>query len=165
MVRLKVFPAGSDTEAAKASHDLRRDRSLAGARTWLALHAQAGRSKAYWYLFNHASPMPPGAMFSGRPAAEMGSYHGGELVYVWNNLNLKDWPWMAADRNLGELMSTLWTNFAKTGDPNGPGLPKWPVYDSKREMLLYITTDGKPQSPPYEQQLDFLSKAAAARNR
>jgi len=62
-------------------------------------------------------------------------------------------------------MSTLWTNFAKTGDPNGPGLPKWPVYDSKREMLLYITTDGKPQPPPYEQQLDFLSKAAAARNR
>ena len=163
---LKLFPASSDIEAAKASHDLRRDRSLVGARTWLALQAQTGRSKTYWYLFNHASPMPPGAMFSGRPAVEMGSYHGGELVYVWNNINLKDWPWIAADRNLGELMSTLWTNFAKTGDPNGPGSPKWPAYDSKKEMLFYITTDGKPQPPPYGQQLDFLSKAAAvARNR
>ena len=157
---LKVFPAGSDSQAAKASHDLRRDRSLVGARTWVALHAQAGRSKAYWYLFNHASPMPPGAMFGGRPAVEMGSYHGGELVYVWNNLNLKDWPWAPADRSLGELMSSLWTNFAKTGDPNGAGLPKWPAYDSKDEKLLYITTEAKPQAPPYKLELDFLSKAA-----
>jgi para-nitrobenzyl esterase len=87
---LKVFPAASDSQAAKASHDFRRDRSLVGARTWLSLHAQSYRSKAYWYLFDHASPRPPGAMFSGRPAVEMGSYHGGELVYIWNNLYLKD---------------------------------------------------------------------------
>jgi len=159
---LNAFPADSDTQAAKASHDLRRDRSLVSARTWVSLHAQAHRSKAYWYLFNHASPMPPDAMFSGRPAADMGSYHGGELVYVWNNLNLKDWPWTSADRNLGELMSSLWTNFAKTGDPNGPGLPKWPPYDPKNEMLLYVTTEGKPQPPPYKPELDFLLKAAAA---
>jgi len=63
-------------------------------------------------------------------------------------------------------MSSLWTNFAKTGDPNGAGLPKWPSYDSKNEMLLYITTDGKAQTPPYKPELDFLSKAAeAARKR
>jgi para-nitrobenzyl esterase len=159
---MKVFPAKSDTETAKSSHDLRRDRSLVGARDWLSVQSQTGKSKAYWYLFNHASPMPPGAMFSGRPATDMGSYHGGELVYVWNNLYLKDWPWTPADHSLGELMSSLWTNFAKTGDPNGPGLPKWPSYESKNEMLLYITTEAKAQAPPYKPELDFLSKAAAA---
>jgi para-nitrobenzyl esterase len=156
---LKLFPAASDDQAAKSSHDLRRDRSLVGARTWVALHAQSGK-KAYWYLFNHASPMPPGAMFSGRPATDMGSYHGGELVYVWSNLYLKDWPWTAADRNLAELMSSLWTNFAKAGDPNGAGMPKWTPYDPKNEMLLYITTDGKLQAPPFKPELNFLSKAA-----
>jgi para-nitrobenzyl esterase len=162
---LKLFPADSDAQAAKASHDLRRDRSLVGARTWVALHAQSGK-KAYWYLFNHASPMPPGAMFSGRPATDMGSYHGGELVYVWNNLYLKDWPWTTADHNLAELMSTLWTNFAKAGDPNGSGVPKWAPYDPKNEMLLYITTEGKLQPPPFKPELNFLSKAAeAARKR
>ncbi len=79
---MKVFPASSDAEAAKASHDLRRDRSLAGARTWLALHAQTGRSKTYWYLFNHASPMPPGAMFSGRP-------RGGNGLVSWRRTRLR----------------------------------------------------------------------------
>ena len=157
-----MFPAASDAQAAKASHDFRRDRSLVNARTWVALQSRTGHSKAYWYLFNHASPMPPGAMFSGRPATDMGSYHGGELVYIWNNLYLKDWPWTATDRNLGELMSSLWTTFAKTGNPNGPGAPEWPPYDLKNERLLYITTDAKSQPQPYKTELDFLSKALAA---
>lgn len=159
---LKVFPSGTESQLAKASHDLRRSRSLMGARTWVELHAQTSHSKAYWYLFNHASPMPPGAVFSGRPAVEMGSYHGGELVYVWNNLYLKDWPWQPEDRHLGELMSTLWTNFAKTGEPSAPGSPKWPAYDPKNEMMLYITTEAKPQPPPYKPEILFLTKAAAA---
>ena len=162
---LKVFPAGTDFLVAKAMHDVRRDRSMVSARTWAALQAQTSHSKAYWYFFDHASPMPPGAMFSGRPATEMGSYHGGELVYVWNNLNLKDWPWTEVDRNLGELMSSLWVNFAKTGDPNGAGLPKWPAYDAKNERLLHITTDAKASAPPYKPELDFLSKAADAARR
>jgi len=159
---MKIFPSATDADVVKAGRAVRRDRSLVGARDWVAVQSQTGKSKAFWYLFNHASPMPPGAMFSGRPATDMGSYHGGELVYVWNNLYLKDWPWTPADHSLGELMSSLWTNFAKTGDPNGPGLPKWPSYDAKNEMLLYITTDGKAQAPPYKPELDFLTKAAAA---
>lgn len=158
---MKVFPVGTDAQAAKASHDLRRDRVLSGARTWVALQAKTGKSKAYWYLFDHAAPPPPGAMFSGRPAREKGSYHGGELAYVFDGLNLKDWPWTPVDHTLAQLMSTLWTNFVKSGNPNGPGMPMWPAYDTKNEKILYISTSGRAQSPPYKAELDFLEKAAA----
>jgi para-nitrobenzyl esterase len=55
-------------------------------------------------------------------------YHSAELYYVWNNLQIRDWPWAAEDRRLADVMSTYWVNFARTGNPNTDGLPLWPLY-------------------------------------
>ncbi len=57
------------------------------------------------------------------------------------------------DRKLSDQMMGYWTNFAKTGDPNGPGLPTWPSY-SKDGLLIHldspITSGPDTLRPRYE---------------
>ena len=47
-----------------------------------------------------------------------------------------------ADARLSDVMQRYWTNFAKTGDPNGPGLPKWPKFDAKSRDYVEFATSG-----------------------
>jgi para-nitrobenzyl esterase len=47
---------------------------------------------------------------------------------VFHNLRLYDQQWADWDRKLEDIMSSYWTNFAASGDPNGGSVPRWSAY-------------------------------------
>jgi para-nitrobenzyl esterase len=69
--------------------------------------------------------------------------HGSELRYVFGYADLED----AATRKQSEIMQQYWTNFAKTGDPNGPGLPEWSKYEPKSKPAMEFAFEGPVQKP------------------
>jgi para-nitrobenzyl esterase len=133
---LKLYPAKTDREAARAYHDVYRDINFAGHRTWAKLQSTTGKSPVYLYVFSHIPPHPDGN--GNNPPVPPGAVHFSEVIYVFNNLRMKDYPWTDLDRKVADMLSSYWTNFTKGSNPNGQGLSSWPVYNPKDEYWLNI---------------------------
>ena len=89
------------------------------------------------------------------------AWHSDELEYVFGTLDVrKGAEWRPEDRKLSDQIAHYWTNFARTGDPNGKGLPPWPRYDTEKKILHLdstITSGPDPTHAEYE----FLDSAPA----
>ncbi|MCH7703793.1 MAG: carboxylesterase family protein, partial [Planctomycetes bacterium] len=62
------------------------------------------------------------------------------------------------DRALARTMSAYWVNFATTGDPNGPGLPKWPAYEEQSEPYMVLSDLPQARNHLLKAELDFMTK-------
>jgi para-nitrobenzyl esterase len=107
---------------------------------WALAHARSGLAPAWLYRFAAQPPLPsPGESGLAPPPDGLpgyGAFHTAELRYVWDNLGQRDWAWTSADHALATTMSAAWARFAATGDPNGGGLPHWPVFSAKDDAQV-----------------------------
>ena len=88
----------------------------------------------------------------------LGAYHSGELAYVFNNLDIVGLGWETIDRELSDTIADYWVNFAKTGNPNGPGLPEWPKYNPELDIVQILDADIKASVHPRKLELDRMER-------
>ena len=131
---LKAYPVGTNN-VPKTARDLSRDAAF-GWHTWswARLQSKMGKSKAFYYYFDHHPDFPAGS-----PKAGYGSPHGQDVAYVFQHINRTSPEATQTDDAISETMATYWTNFAKYGDPGGIGVLAWPAFSDANPIVMYFT--------------------------
>ena len=93
-------------------------------------HLKTGQAPVFRYRFEQVLPPPVEA-----------APHASEIEFVFQVLSSRKLPWRPEDRKLSDLMGSYWSNFAKTGDPNGEGLPRWPAYSLEAYQVMHLSAD------------------------
>lgn len=147
-----LYPANSEAEAEQSQFDLSRDEAFAiQAYTWAKLQEQYSDAKVYLYNFNRKLP-------AYNVETAFGAFHSGEIVYAFDNLHTLDRPWEPIDHQIADIMSSYWVNFAKTGNPNGKGLPKWKAFKAKKAPALIIDETTRCQRLPDLDRMVFFEE-------
>lgn len=140
---LRAYTASSDEEAARAQRDFAGDQFIAYSTwAWLMAQTKTGDSPVYRYYFALGSPGDP------VHPASLGAFHSDDIVYVFGNLSARRGAqWRPEDYALSAEMQRYWTNFAKTGNPNGENLPQWPRYDAADHWQVMHLEPGSHAGP------------------
>lgn len=110
----------------------------------------AGRKPVYGYFIERNVPGPTKEFLSRTPqerkeipfAERTGPYHGCEFPYIFGKMDFYAKEWTPWDYELQKILQSYWTNFAKTGNPNGEGLPDWPLFTRETPVVMNVRDDG-----------------------
>ena len=103
--------------------------------------AALNAAPAYVYLFSWQTPI-----LDGRPRA----FHCSEIPFVFANTDVSAFATGGTTeaRELGDKVSDAWINFAKKGDPNHAGLPKWPAYSADKGSVMIFDKTCEARNDP-----------------
>ena len=138
-----------------------------GTRAWVRGVEGAG-DPAFLYFFSQAPPVfllylpdrPPLELAEG--PRSYGAYHSGDLPYAFANQHLVGYGWNETDREISRVMSQYWVNFARSGDPNGEGLPAWPRYDTAGDQAIELGAEIRAVSGAIKEKLDIFDAIAGS---
>lgn len=144
---LEMFPAREAKEVAPAIDRIIAVAANAHPARFVARSMERKNSRAYLYHFTRR----PGTVM----ARNLGAHHGVDLAYVFGNMKKAD-GYDDVDRRLSDQMMAYWVNFARTGNPNGPGLADWPAYDGESDLNLEFSDVPSVSRNLFRKECDFI---------
>ncbi|RJT96625.1 hypothetical protein D6T65_15965 [Arthrobacter frigidicola] len=133
---LKLYPGDTPEQALDSSVQAQTDSVMTRAMLrWARFQTESGQSDVYLYFFSHTPPEDGLQHF--------GAYHGAEVAYAYDNLGADhDADYTNTDYRLRDQMSSYWVQFARTGNPNAPTLPRWPSMQIAPDLAMEFGEDG-----------------------
>jgi len=124
---------------------------VAGARSLAAVIADQG-VPVFAYRFSYVA----------ESLGEPGAQHATDIPFFFDTQAIKyAQKTTARDNAMGRTMATYLVNFARTGDPNGAGLPEWPRYSRSKDEIVDFAATGQAmaQKDPWGAEIDAAPKA------
>jgi para-nitrobenzyl esterase len=160
-------PFGADREKAKAAYDpngsgkpievgvaIAADQMMVEPARFVARTVGATGQPAYEYRFSYVAESMR-KQWRGAP-------HATEIPFVFDTVAARYGKDLTdADRATAQAANAYWVNFAKTGNPAGKGLPEWPAYSPKTDILMDFSPSGPVAKPdPWRDRLDLVERLA-----
>jgi para-nitrobenzyl esterase len=161
-------PFGDDRKKAEAAWNAQGDATVSTVRSAVAMDSMmveparfivsmmaAAGAPAYEYRFTYVA--------ESMRKAWKGAPHATEIPFVFDTVAARYTDKITAqDEKTGAAANKYWVAFAKTGDPDSAGGPRWPRYNASQDMLLNFTESGSvAEADPWKARLDLVSGVAS----
>lgn len=147
---LQLYPSRDQAQSGLSQKQSARDQGLVSMYLWASERAKTSRTKAYTYYFTRGIPWPE--------HPEFGAFHTSDVPYFFANLRHLNRPWEALDHHLSEIAAGYWVNFARTGNPNGKGLPNWPAFAATQRVTMELGEKTGTRPVAEKKKLEFFTR-------
>ncbi len=166
-----LAPFGADRDKARTAYDpagaakvmevgvaIAADQMMVEPARFMARALAATGQPAYEYRFSYVAESMR-KQWRGAP-------HATEIPFVFDTVAARYGKDLAdPDRATAQAANAYWANFAKTGNPNGKGLPEWPAYSPKTDVLMDFSATGPAARPdPWKTRLDLVERLATPKH-
>lgn len=161
---MKLYPGATQNEVIRSATALASDRFIVYSTwKWADLQAKTSGKPVYRYIFS--CPRPPAVdqqpnTNNNMPKPLVGASHASEIEFAMGNLGgNKVYAWTPDDYKVSATMENYFANFIKTGNPNGPGLPRWiPNTNGSAVHFMNIDVNSRQQAESDRGRYLFLDK-------